>query len=75
MARGLRYQFYGKIYCGNTNKMEVHDLNYEDRRQFACRIEEIIASGHAKSFTPDTLEQAREEGYKNCTYYIGMSTK
>lgn len=75
MARGLRFPFYGKRYCGDTNKMEVHDFNYEDKREFACRVEEVIASGHAKSFTPDTLEQAHKEGYENCAYCIGISTR
>jgi hypothetical protein len=71
MVRDPRYQFYGKRYCGDTNNMEVHDFNYEDRRQFACRVNEIIASGHAKSFVPDTLEQAHREGYHNCAFCIG----
>jgi hypothetical protein len=71
MARGLRYQFYGKRYCGNTNKMEVHDFNYEDRRQFACQMDDTIASGQAKSFAPDTLEQAHKEGYHCCVFCIG----
>ena len=75
MAKGLRYQFSGKRYCGNANRMEVHDFNYEDRREFACRIEEFITTGHAKSFMPDTLEQAYKEGYHNCAFCIGISTK
>jgi len=75
MGRGLRYQFNGKRFCGNTSKMEVHDFNLEDRREFAYRIEEVIASCHAKGFVPDTLEQAHKEGYHNCVYCIGMSAR
>jgi hypothetical protein len=75
MGKGLRYQFNGKRYCGNTSKMEVHDFHLEDRREFACQIEKFIASGNAKSFTPDTLEQAHKEGYHDCVFCIGFSTK
>jgi hypothetical protein len=75
MARRPGYPLNRKRYCGNTNKMEVHDLDSEDRRQFACQIDEIIASGHANSFTPDALEQAHKEGYDNCAYCIGRSTR
>jgi hypothetical protein len=75
LARGLRYPFYGKRYCGDTNKMEVHDFSYEDRRQFACQIDNVIASGCARSFTPDTLEQAHKEGYMSCAFCIGISSK
>ena len=75
MARKPGYPLYGKRYCGNTNKMEVHDLDYEDVSPSGCQIDEIIAAGHAKTFTPDTLGQARSEGYDNCSYCIGGSTR
>ncbi len=50
--------------------MEVHDL---DNKQTNCQIDEIIETGHAKPFDPDTLEQAHNEGYDSCAYCIGGS--
>ena len=58
---------YGKRFCGNTNKREVHDL---DKETVQCKIDEIIAAGHARTFVPDALEQAHSEGYDNCYYCI-----
>ena len=59
-------------YLGNTNTTEVHDLQNE---QPNCQIDEILAAGHAVGFRPDTLAQARSEGFDNCHYCIGGSTR
>ena len=75
MARRYGPPLYGNKYCGNTNKKEVHDLDNEDTRPAGCQINEIIAAGHAKTFDPDTLEQAHNEGYDNCAYCIGGSQR
>lgn len=75
MARRLGPSLYGNRFCGNTNKMEVHDLDNEDTNPSGCQIDEIIEAYHAKPFDPDTLEQAHKEGYDNCAYCIGSSTK
>jgi len=75
MARRYGPPLYGNKFCGNTNKMEVHDLDNEDTRASGCQIDEIISAGHVKTFDPDTLEQARKEGYDNCAYCIGKSTR
>ena len=61
-----------KRYLGNTNKMEVHDLLNETPQ---CQIDEILRAGHAVVFTPDTLDQAHQEGYDNCAYCIGGSRR
>jgi len=61
-----------KRYLGNTHKMEVHDLR---NRQTQCQLEEIIRAGHGVVFTPDTAAQALSEGYDNCAYCIGGSTR
>jgi len=58
-------------YLGNTNKMEVHDLYNE---QTNCQIKEIKTE-HRKSFNPDTLEQARTEGFDNCAWCLGGSKR
>lgn len=72
MTRRPDSPLYGKRYCGNTNKMEVHDLDNETTQ---CQIDEIIAAGHVKTFTPDTLEEAHKESYDNCAYCIGGSLR
>lgn len=59
-------------YLGNTNTTEVHDLQSETEQ---CQIDEILAAGHAVGFRPDTLEQAHTEGYDNCAYCLGGSTR
>ena len=63
----------GKRFCGNTNKMEVHDLDQEDVNGSGCQIDEIMASDHAKSFIPDSLDQAHTEGFDNCAKCLGGS--
>jgi hypothetical protein len=75
MARRNSPPLYGKRYCGNKSNKEVHDLDNEDFRPFACQINEIINAGNARIFDPDTLEQAHKEGYYNCHYCIEESEK
>lgn len=72
MTRRSGYPLYNNKFCGNTYTKEVHDL---DREKTQCQIDEIIAAGHARTFTPDTLEQAHSEGYDNCAYCIGGGTR
>jgi len=66
-----------KRFLGNSSPrhMEVHDLENEDTRPHACQIDEIIRAGNAVVFDPDTLKQAHDEGYDNCKYCIGASTR
>jgi hypothetical protein len=52
--------------------MEVHDLRNE---KVACQIDAIIRAGHAVVFSPDTLDQARREGYDNCAKCLAGSTR
>ena len=42
MARRWTGNMNGEQYLGNTNKMEVHDL---DNEKTNCQIDEIIAAG------------------------------
>ena len=72
MARRPGPPLHGNRYCGNTNKKEVHDL---DNEKTLCQIDEIITAEHARTFDPDTLEQAHREGYDNCAYCIGGSRR
>lgn len=66
---------FGKQFVGNTAKKEVHDLDNEQTGSNECQIDEIIKAGHAKTFDPDTLDQAHKEGYDNGAYCIGSSKR
>ena len=62
----------GERYLANTSpsKKELHDL---DNEKAQCQINEIIAAGHDKPYT--TLSAAHSDGYDNCAYCIGNSTR
>jgi len=72
MARRQGYPLYGAKYCANTSpsKKEVHDL---DNEKTQCQIDEIIRAGHAVPF--NSLLDAHNQGYDNCAYCIGGSTR
>ncbi len=72
MATSVSSRPYGKQYLGNTNTREVHDLKNEKTQ---CQIDTIISHGHAVVFSPDTLPQAKSEGYDNGHFCIGGSTR
>lgn len=59
--------FGGKRFIGNTNPTPkiVHDLEFEDTGETGCQINEILV-GHIKTFDPDTLDQAKIDGFKPC---------
>jgi len=59
-----------KRYLGNTNTMEVHDL---DNEKTQCQIDTIIRNGHAVYFR--TLRQAHDVGYDHCGHCIGNSKR
>ena len=70
MTRRHRGNMNGERYLGNTDKMEVHDLDNENTN---CQIDEIIAAGHDKPF--NSLSEAHRAGYDNCKYCLGDSTR
>lgn len=72
MATPVSYRPSTKNYLGNRNKREVHDLRLEKTN---CQVNEFIRAGHAVTFSPDTLGQARSEGYDNCHYCLGSSSR
>lgn len=71
MAHPIRSRT-GVRFLGNRRTTEVHDLRNE---QTNCQINEILRAGNAVGFRPDTLQQARSEGYDNCAYCVGGSTR
>jgi hypothetical protein len=75
IMRRYGYPLYGKQFVGNSNTTEVHDLDNEKTGPTECQINEIISAGHARTFNPDTLEQAHQRGYDNCHYCIGGSRR
>ncbi|MGE0441235.1 MAG: hypothetical protein AB7S39_12180 [Gemmatimonadales bacterium] len=50
----------------------MHDTRQETRN---CQVDEILRAGNAVGFSPDSLAQAHAEGYDNCAYCIGGSTR
>lgn len=62
----------GAKYCANKNpsKKEVHDL---DNERTQCQINEIIHAGHAVPY--DSLVVAHADGYDNCAWCLGSSTR
>jgi hypothetical protein len=53
---------------GNAQTKEVHVLRNE---RSACQVEELLLSGRGVGFTPDTLAQAKLEGYELCQHCRG----
>ena len=72
MARRPGPPTYGKRFVGNSNHMEVHDL---DNEKTECQIDEIIGAGHAVTFTPDTLAEAHRQGYDDGDNCLPGSTR
>ena len=70
MARRFTGRMNGERYLGNTNRMEVHDLDNENTN---CQIDEIIRARNEVPFT--TLSSARASGYDNCHWCIGNSRR
>jgi len=62
----------GERYLANNNpsKREVHDL---DNEKTVCQVDEIISAGHDKPY--NSLDAAKRDGFDNCAYCIGSSTR
>ncbi len=52
----------------NAHHHHVHDL---DSERPGCEIDQIVAHRHVRTFNPDTLEQAKREGYVPCSWCLG----
>ena len=75
MARRQGPPTHGRRYVGNSNNMEVYDLDNDKTGPNQCQIDEIIGAGHARIFTPDALSQAHAEGYDSCAYCLAASRR
>ncbi|MGK7391843.1 MAG: hypothetical protein ACNS60_15940 [Candidatus Cyclobacteriaceae bacterium M2_1C_046] len=70
MVRRYTGNTNGEAFLGNTNKKEVHDLDYE---KVNCQIDEIIDAGYDKPFA--SIEEAFQEGYERCYWCMGNSKR
>jgi len=52
-------------WLGDKRALMVHDL---DAAVDGCRIDDVVASGHAATFGPDTAVEARNRGYRQCRH-------
>jgi len=59
-------------YLGNRATKEVHDLGNEWP---ICQVDDILRGGHAVGFIPDTLVEARSDGYDACHWCIGSAER
>ena len=75
MARRYTGNMNGEQYLANTSpsKKEVHDLDNEKTGASECQINEIISAGHDKHY--NSKSAANNDGYDNCAYCIGGSTR
>ena len=61
--------YWGLNFYGNRNTKEVHRVA---DRTANCQLDEIK---DGVSFSPDTLAEAQRQGYDNCHWCIGNSTR
>jgi hypothetical protein len=62
--------FDGKRFIEDTSKNIVHDQVYEKKNIIGdCKIDEIKEEC-IRTFSLDTLERAKKEGYKPCKYCL-----
>ena len=74
MTKRYREPFNGKRYIGNNSptKKEVHDLDNEDTSPNGCQIDKIK---EVVTFDPDTLAEARSNGFDPCDKCLEGSTR
>jgi hypothetical protein len=72
MTRRKTGNMNGERYLANKSpsKKEVHDL---DNEKTNCQIDEIIKAGNDKPY--NSQKAANDDGYDNCAYCIGNSTR
>ena len=75
MARRYKGNMSGERYLANKSpsKKEVHDLDNEKIGANECQIDEIIRASNDKPYNSQTT--AKADGYDNCAYCLGGSTR
>ena len=61
MSRPTRFEDFR--YLGDKRRQVVYDLDSDDAAALAL-IEELVASERFAAFSPDTLAEARNRGYR-----------
>ena len=51
-------------WLGDKRTQRVHDLDALDDPEVAAKVEELVKSEAFATFGPDTLEEARNRGYR-----------
>ena len=62
MSRPTRFEHFR--YLGDKRSQVVYDTDRADDPTVAALIDELIASERFAAFGPDTLEEARNRGYR-----------
>jgi hypothetical protein len=62
MARPTRFEHFR--YLGDKRTQRVYDLDAADAPDLAARIDELLESEQFAAFSPDTLAEARNRGYR-----------
>ena len=68
MARRHGAPTHGHRWAGDSRSSVVHDLDQESQR---CGVDEIIRAHRLVIFEPDSLGQARMEGFERCSHCTG----
>lgn len=63
MSRPTRFEEFR--YLGDKRTQCVYDLDAADAPEIAAKIDELVASERFASFSPDTLAEARNRGYRS----------
>jgi hypothetical protein len=70
MAIPITRRLADRNYLGDIKEMRVHDLRAEVPN---CQIDQIIHARHAVVLSPDSLSEAKREGFDPCGRCIGGS--
>lgn len=62
MSRPTRFEDFR--YLGDKRTQRVYDLDATDDPEVAAAIDELMASERFAAFSPDTLAEARNRGYR-----------
>lgn len=62
MTRPKRFEEFR--YLGDKRSQRVYDLDHADDPEVASQIDELVASEQFAAFSPDTLAEARNRGYR-----------
>lgn len=60
-------RFASVRWLGDKRTMSVHDL---DSIVDGCGLDELLASGRAATFGPDSASEARNRGYRHCRHCL-----